>query len=104
MGLTPSYSAPEQLHSEYGDIDRRTDIYQLGVVTYQLLTGRHPFEANRAIDLQEAILESTPEPPSSVGNSVPTALDGPVMQALSERPVDRHDAVVVFRNEPRDAL
>lgn len=104
MGLTPAYSAPEQLRSEYGDIDRRTDIYQLGVVTYQLLAGRLPFETDRAIDLQEAILESTPEPPSSVVGSVPAALDEPVMRALSKRPADRHDAVVVFRNELREAV
>ncbi len=44
LGATPSYAAPEQISMEFGKADERTDIYQLGTVFYEMVTGHLPFE------------------------------------------------------------
>lgn len=99
MGLTPPYSAPEQLSDEFGDIDRRTDVYQLSVLAYRILTGRLPFGADRPLDLQEQILNEDPTPPSVVEPTLPPAVDEVILTGLSKDPADRYDAAVLFRNE-----
>lgn len=71
VGATLEYAAPEELSPEFGRVDERTDIWQLGVVFYQLLTGRMPFEGTIA-ERQYAIMHTDPLPPSRM---VPAAYD-----------------------------
>ncbi|WP_049926271.1 protein kinase domain-containing protein [Natronomonas moolapensis] len=98
MGLTPPYSAPEQLSDEYGDIDRRTDIYQLSALAYRVLTGRVPFDADRPIDLQQQILREDPTPPSTINPALDPAIDDVLVRGLAKNPDDRYEAAVLFRN------
>jgi len=96
------YSAPEQVSEKMGDVDRRTDVYQLGALTYELLTGRLPFETDRPADLHRRILEEKPAPPSSVETELPAAVDAPVMKALEKEKEDRHETAILFRNALRN--
>jgi serine/threonine-protein kinase len=84
---TPTYMAPEQCLGE--EVDRRTDIYSLGVVLYELLTGVLPFTAQTPNAMMRAHLES-PVPPLSVHRSdVPAGLEDVIQRALAKNPADR---------------
>ncbi|HKV73285.1 MAG TPA: serine/threonine-protein kinase [Gemmatimonadales bacterium] len=82
---TPAYMSPEQVLGEW-DADHRTDIYSLGVVAFQLLTGRLPFEADTS--LAQAALRTVREAPSirSIAPEVPAALAAIVEKCLARNP------------------
>ena len=67
-GATPSYAAPEQISQEFGKADERTDIYQLGNVFYELLTGRLPFEGDIS-QIYSSILTTKPPSPADLARS-----------------------------------
>ena len=98
MGLTPAYSAPEQLAEEYGEVDRRTDVYQASVLAYRTLTGRLPFDYERPATLREAILNETVQPPSAVDPSLPEAVDDVLLKGLARDPAARYATAVLLRN------
>lgn len=102
LGLTPPYSAPEQLTQEYGDVDRRTDVYQASVLGYRMLTGRLPFEADRPADLQRAILQGTPTPPSELDDTLDPAVDDVLLRGMARDPADRYETAVLLRNALAD--
>jgi TolB-like protein/tRNA A-37 threonylcarbamoyl transferase component Bud32 len=81
---TPRYMAPEQLTGD--PIDARSDLFAAGVMFYELLTGRSPFEATSALGLLQAILRDTAPPLSGRA----AALDGIVRRALQRNPQDRY--------------
>ncbi len=86
---TLAYMAPEQLGEGLGPVDHRADLYSLGVVLYELLTGRRPFRANSPIELREQILKGEPDPPRSVESGVPEELERICLRCLSKRVDDR---------------
>jgi serine/threonine protein kinase len=88
VGATLEYAAPEELSTEFGRVDERTDIWQLGVVFYELVTGRLPFEGTVA-QLQYAILYTDPVPPSQ---STATArdVDRVIMTCLKKQKDERY--------------
>lgn len=91
---TPRYAAPEQVEpATYGTPDRRTDIFQLGVLWYELFTGTHPFGG--AAD-PVAAAESGPAPPSAVAD-LPPALDDLLLTALAPEPAARQEDVLDLR-------
>ncbi len=101
---SPAYMSPQQVREM--PLDHRTDIYSLGVVMYQLLTGRLPFEAENNYSLIYRIAHETPPPPSELRPDVPAALDTIVRRAM-EKEIDRryqnwaefsHDLALAFRN------
>jgi len=98
-GFSLAYAAPEQLAPEtFGETDRRTDIYQLGCVLYELLTGRVPFPGTDMARVSTAILTETPRPPSEM-NPEARPLDEVVMKCLAKRPEDRYqDAAELERD------
>ncbi|MFO0587434.1 MAG: serine/threonine-protein kinase [Polyangiaceae bacterium] len=98
---TPAYVAPEQAVG--GAVDARTDLYAMGVVLFQLLAGRAPFEHHESPrDVLHAHLLEEPRPPSViVGPSVPPALDRVVLRALAKRPADRFQDASSFAAELR---
>jgi serine/threonine-protein kinase len=79
--------SPEQCHGK--KVDHRADIYALGVVIHEMLTGRPLFQADSSLDLFVKHTTASPEPMSSVCADVPPALDAPVLAMLAKRPENR---------------
>ncbi len=92
---TPQYMSPEQASAERG-IDARTDIYALGAVTYEMLTGEPPFRGATAQAVIARVLTERPAAPSVVRDTVRPALDAAVLKALAKLPVDRHATAAEF--------
>ena len=84
---TPAYMAPEQSAGE--SVDHRADLYSLGVMAYEILTGHPPFEGRSAQQLLAAHATQTPEPIERRRASVPPALASLVMRLLEKNPADR---------------
>jgi Tol biopolymer transport system component len=85
---TPAYMSPEQAAADK-HIDRRADIYAVGVVAYELLTGRTPFLAATPQMILSAHITETPEPVTKYRESVPPALEQLVMKCLEKKAADR---------------
>ncbi len=86
---TPQYMAPEQIKG--GKIDPRTDIYSLGVLFYELLVGKPPFEGDTAVNIIYQHLQDAPEPPSKLVPGLPEWVDRMVLHMLEKVP-DRRPA------------
>jgi eukaryotic-like serine/threonine-protein kinase len=84
---SPSYMSPEQVQS--AEITGRTDIYSLGAVTYELLTGYRPFRANSLSKLLHQIVYATPPPIHTLRDGIPEELEEVVMTALRKEPDQR---------------
>jgi serine/threonine protein kinase len=85
---SPYYMSPEQLRSSK-NVDRRADLWSVGIILYELLTGVLPFQAETLGGLFAAILEQEPAPMSSIRKDVPPGLDAVVSRCLSRRADDR---------------
>jgi serine/threonine protein kinase len=85
---TVTYMSPEQARGL--EIDQRTDIWSLGVIIYEMITGRTPFEAKTSSDVISQILHSEPPPIARFSRDVPEAADWLVMKALNKDREGRH--------------
>ncbi|MFA4876024.1 MAG: protein kinase [Methanoregula sp.] len=91
-GFSLSYAAPEQVSpTEFGRTDERTDIYQLGVVFYELVTGSIPFGGESIVEVGNAILRETPIPPSEY-NPEAEAVEKIILKCLAKNPQDRYQS------------
>ncbi len=84
---TPAYMSPEQLMAE--DVDGRSDLYSAGVVLYECLTGRLPFEAKTPIALIAKLLHDEPADPAALNDAIPPALCSLVLRLLAKDPAAR---------------
>ncbi len=94
---TPAYMSPEQALGER-DVDGRSDIYSLGVVAYQALSGVLPFQAGNTPAMMMKHISETPRPLRSLRADVPPALEGAIARALVKRPEDRWPTAIAFRD------
>ena len=85
---TPAYMAPEQIAGET-NTDGRLDLYAAGLVMYEMLTGRGPFEATTASEIMAAHIAKAPAPLGSLRTGLPAALEQLVMQCLEKSPAAR---------------
>ncbi len=81
---TPSYMAPEQCRGK--SVDHRADVYALGVVTHEMLTGRRPFQADSGMDVLLMHVSDPPPAMSEVCPDLPKELDAPVLAMLAKKP------------------
>ncbi|MFN8371892.1 MAG: protein kinase [Anaerolineae bacterium] len=91
---TPAYMSPEQLRGDR--IDHRSDIYSLGIVFYQMMTGKPPFETGSSGEIVSLIykhLEETPRPPSEHNPDIPAGVEEIMLKAISKKPEDRYQTV-----------
>jgi serine/threonine-protein kinase len=91
---TPEYMAPEQFHNSA--IDQRADIYALGVVLYELLTGKVPFSGGSVYDIAAQALTDEITPPSTYDAGIPPALELVTLTALAREPDDRYPNMAAF--------
>ncbi len=92
---TPQYMSPEQAMGER-TIDARSDIYALGAVTYEMLTGAPPFTGASVQAIVARVLSSEAEPPSRVRSTIPPNVEQAVLTALAKLPADRHASAAEF--------
>ncbi len=87
---TPHYMSPEQIREQ--EITLKSDIYSLGVIIYEMLTGCLPFNSDNVIDLLLAHLENTAKPIRELSPNVPSGVDEAIMKALSKDPKKRQSS------------
>lgn len=89
---SPLYMAPEQIRGS-NDLDARTDIWSVGAVLYECLTGQVPFNASSITELSAKVIEVDPAAPSRMLATIPSELDAVVLKCLAKRPEDRFQDV-----------
>lgn len=90
------YMSPEQVKGSPSDA--RSDLYSLGVVLYEAVTGKVPFEATSQFDIMLAHVSSEPKPPSQLNPKLPPELDGIILKALAKEPNQRFQNAAAFRD------
>lgn len=87
---TPSYMSPEQANGK--QVNALTDVYSLGAVMYEMLTGQKPFQSQDSDKLLQLIVSKTPKSPSEVRPGIPESLSKIVMKAMQKDPADRYES------------
>lgn len=94
---TPNYISPEQLQGK--TVDKRADIFSLGVVIYELLLGRRPFKGENITSLIYSIINSEPMKPSDVNPQIPLLFDSIIAKSLKKNPDERYQRAVNIIND-----
>ncbi|MFI0775680.1 protein kinase [Streptomyces sp. NPDC021212] len=94
---TPQYLSPEQALGR--GVDARSDLYSVGIMLFELLTGRLPFDADSPLAIAYAHVQEEPVAPSSINQSVPPAVDALVARVLKKNPNERFPTAEAMRDE-----
>ncbi len=94
---TPEYMSPEQARGH--KLDARSDLYAVGVILYQMLTGRPPFESSSAVEILHKHLHEEPIPPSAMLGTEPDPLEAVCLRAMAKDPDQRYASALSFREE-----
>ena len=99
---TIEYMSPEQVRGQ--ETDARSDIYSLGILLYEMLTGRVPFSSDSEFDLMKMQIDDAPQPPRVFSAQIPQAVEQAIMRALAKRAEARFQGAGEFRNALSSAL
>ncbi|MFP1625932.1 protein kinase domain-containing protein [Streptomyces sp. 5K101] len=94
---TPQYLSPEQALGR--GVDARSDLYSVGIMLFQLLTGRLPFDADSPLAIAYAHVQEEPVAPSTINRSLTPAMDALVARALKKNPNERFPSAAAMRDE-----
>ncbi|SDO04885.1 Stk1 family PASTA domain-containing Ser/Thr kinase [Geodermatophilus sp. DSM 45219] len=94
---TAQYLSPEQARGE--SVDARSDVYSLGCLLYELVTGAPPFTGDSPVSVAYQHVREDPRLPSSVNPAIPADLDAIVLKALSKNPANRYQSAAEMRND-----
>ena len=100
---TPFYMAPEQTLGQK-DIDGRADIYSVGVILYEILTNRLPFNAGTLVELYHKVVQDDPIPPSKINRKVDTAIELVCLKAMEKDPQRRYQKASELADDLRRYL
>ena len=94
-----AYSSPEQTGRMNRAIDYRSDLYSLGIVFYEMLTGRLPFQAEDPLELVHSHIAKKPDPPQRVDVEIPQAVSKIILKLLSKAPEDRYQSTYGLKTD-----
>jgi tetratricopeptide (TPR) repeat protein len=98
---TPAYMAPEQAKGHHDLVDQRTDIYGLGAILYEILTGRPPFIAPKSSEVIHKVCQEAPTPPRQIVATIAPGLEAICLKALSKEQPDRYATATELAQEVR---
>lgn len=98
---TPEYMAPEQSNGQH---DYRSDIYSLGIILYQMLTGRVPFTAESPVAVSLKHIQVPPTPPRQINPNIPQAIEDVILKALEKDPNERYQEARILAAAYKKAL
>ncbi len=101
---TPAYMSPEQAEGRWDSVDRRTDVYGLGAILYEILAGQMPFDGEGTADVLRKVANELPAPPRSLCPETPPPLEAVCLKALAKRPGDRYVSARELADEVRHYL
>lgn len=96
---TVAYASPEQCQSRV--VDHRSDIYSLGVMLYEMLTGERPFKGRTPTEIAIHHLQTEPKPPRQLNPAIPSSLEKTILCALAKAPEERQQSVQEFAEQLR---
>ncbi len=97
---TPAYMSPEQVDGR--SVDGRSDLFSLGVILYNMVTGHRPFQGTSAVTVCYKVANWNPLPPTSLDMALPTEVDAVITRALAKEPADRYQRGMEFAREVRE--
>jgi serine/threonine protein kinase len=99
---TPEYMAPEQVAGKR--VDERADIYSLGIILYEIFSGRVPFSGDSAIAVGFRQMKEEPQRPRELNPQIPQAVEGVILKALEKEPSRRYASVTELKSDLEQAL